>query len=581
MSDNQTVVPDPLAHQRVGAQETAPPQDIDLVAVKLSDTGRVRPHNEDYVDFYEPPDPAERARKGRIYLVADGMGGHQAGEVASRGAVEQAIAHYYADPSRDVGRSLVRAVQGANEQIHAQAKADPSKSGMGTTLVAAVVLGRRVYVANVGDSRAYLINKTNMTQITEDHSWVEEQVRAGLLTHEQAKRHPQRNLVTRALGSKPSVEVDLFEGEISQGDVLLLCSDGLTGRVDDREIAAIIRAHPPHEAARMLVAAANERGGGDNITVLIVSTEKPAAAYAPVAPAAAAAREPARRSLLIPALVAGVALVALVLGLLWGTGMLFGGKATETAETPVVTMVHTGTPEPSPTGDAGQSPLPTATPVQTVDSTGPTATLAPTLTGQPEVTPSATTRPTRGPSATPMPALPSPQLSKPTANSELTGFVTFEWTYPRSLGDEFAYQVLVWKQGASDHLGAAQSWSDTHQTINVDLVPQVMNGGPGQYFWSVVVVRRGTDERVSSEAIPRSFTYPAPQEQSVFTSTPTATPSNTPLPTKISLPPTWTPLPADTPTDTATPTATPTATATDTATPEEEEDEEETSIIGP
>jgi hypothetical protein len=109
MNSNQTVVPDPRARDRMDAQDTAPPQEIDLVAVKLTDTGRVRPHNEDHVDLYVPPDPSQRARKGAIYLVADGMGGHQAGEVASGGAVELAIEHYYADASRDVGRSLVRA----------------------------------------------------------------------------------------------------------------------------------------------------------------------------------------------------------------------------------------------------------------------------------------------------------------------------------------------------------------------------------------------------------------------------------------------------------------------------------------
>ena len=195
MNSNQTVVPDPLAHERMDAQETAPSQEIDLVAVKLTDTGRVRPHNEDYVDFLVPPDPQQQAHKGAIYLVADGMGGHQAGEVASRGAVETTMQRYYADTSRDVGKSLVRAVQAANQHIRThRLRRDPSKSGMGTTLVAAVILGRKVYVANVGDSRAYLINKGSMTQITDDHSWVEEQARAGLLTPDQAKRHPQRNL---------------------------------------------------------------------------------------------------------------------------------------------------------------------------------------------------------------------------------------------------------------------------------------------------------------------------------------------------------------------------------------------------
>jgi len=232
-----------------------------------------------------------------------------------------------------------------------------------------------------------------MAQITEDHSWVEEQVRAGLLTTDQAKRHPQRNLVTRALGSKPSVDVDLFEGEVSAGDAILLCSDGLTGRVEDHEIAAIVRDYSPHEAARLLVAAANERGGSDNITVLIVSTDKDAGAIAPVLAPAVAAQESARRSWLIPVLVGGVAVVALVLGALWATGILFGGKPTPTALPAVATAIETPTVEPSSTEDTGLSPIPTPSATPEATSTGPTATLAPTPTpkaptpmGQPDPT---------------------------------------------------------------------------------------------------------------------------------------------------------------------------------------------------
>jgi serine/threonine protein phosphatase PrpC len=564
VNDKQTFVPDPLTHGKQDAQETAPPQEIDLVAVKLTDTGRVRPHNEDYVDYFVPPDPQQQARKGAIYLVADGMGGHQAGEVASRGAVELAIQRYYGDTSRDVGKSLARAVQAANQQIHAQAQADPSKSGMGTTLVAAVILGRKVYVANVGDSRAYLINKRDITQITEDHSWVEEQVRAGLLTQEQARRHPQRNLVTRALGSKPSVEVDLFEGEVSTGDALLLCSDGLTGRVEDFEIAAIVRDHPPHEAARLLVAAANERGGNDNITVLIVSTEKEAA-IAPLPALAVGKQESARRSWLIPALVGAVAVAALVLGGLWATGTLLGGKPTETALPPVATAIATPVIEASPTGDMNQSPLPAGSATGTVTSTDATATLAPTPMGLPDPTPTATSGFTPFPTValpSPLPALPSPRLTSPAVSSEQQGFVTFEWSFNGTLGADEAFQVLIWKEGTFDRLGAALSWSETRQTINLDYVPQLMSGGAGQYLWSVVVVRRDTDERLSSEAAPRRFTYTGP----IGPSTPTSTPSSTltvtykPTPTDTPVPPTDTPEPpTDTPpTDAPTPTETPT-----------------------
>jgi serine/threonine protein phosphatase PrpC len=230
MGEQQTGLPDLQDHRVEEPPESSPPQTIELEAVKLTDVGLARPHNEDYVEYVIPSDPQELANKGSLYLVADGMGGHQAGEVASEGAVELVIANYYGDTSNDAATSLVRAFHIANQQLHIQSETEPSKQGMGTTLVAAAILGRKVYVANVGDSRAYLINSSKgITQITEDHSWVEEQVRAGLLTPEQALRHPQRNLVTRALGSRTSVDVDLFEGEIGEGDTLLLCSDGLTG----------------------------------------------------------------------------------------------------------------------------------------------------------------------------------------------------------------------------------------------------------------------------------------------------------------------------------------------------------------
>jgi serine/threonine protein phosphatase PrpC len=252
-----------------------------LQVAGLTDTGLVRPHNEDYVGCYVPPDPQQLAGKGSIYLVADGMGGHNAGQVASQGAVEFVVGQYYGDVTHDPRTSLVRAFRVANQRLLAQAQSDPSQAGMGTTLVTAVILGRKVYVANVGDSRAYVVNGKGIVQITEDHSWVAEGERHGQLTPGQARQHPHRNLVTRALGSRPSVDVDLFEGELHAGDMLLLCTDGLTGPVGDREIAAIVRTHPPEEAARLLVARANERGGHDNVSVLIVARQEQAGPLPP------------------------------------------------------------------------------------------------------------------------------------------------------------------------------------------------------------------------------------------------------------------------------------------------------------
>lgn len=548
MNERQTSRPDLQGQDTVDSQQPTASPALDLAAAKLTDVGRKRPHNEDYVEYYAPPDPQQRARKGVIYLVADGMGGHQAGEVASQGAVDSVIAQYYSDPDPDVGASLVRAIRVANKQIHSQAQADPSKSGMGTTLVAAVVRGRHVYVANVGDSRAYLINRTSITQITEDHSWVEEQVRAGLLTAEQARKHPQRNLVTRALGSKPAVEVDLFEGEISTGDVLLLCSDGLTGRVGDQEIATVVREHLPAEAARLLVAQANERGGNDNITVLIVrAQEEQLTMPMPIR------EEPTRRSKLIPILIGAAAILALLLGGLAAARILIFDQSTATpAEaTPIPTTTMTPAPadlsteEAAPTRTEMQSPLQPETPTTSQpEASEPTATLAPTSadTPQPTATSTSLVPPiTLSPMPTPAPLVPVPTLVEPVPDLDVTGRVLFKWHYARSLNPAEAFQVLIWRDGAQDHQGAAEFTDRTEQRINLDILLSD-RGGPGVYWWSVVVVDETSENPLSEEAAARRFNYfraeqstqsPPPTESPTPTVAPTRTPPAFPSPTPI------------------------------------------------
>jgi serine/threonine protein phosphatase PrpC len=554
MNERQTSRPDLQNQETVDAQQPTSPQALDLVPAKLTDVGRKRPHNEDYVEYYVPPDPQQRALKGATYLVADGMGGHQAGEVASQGAVELVIGQYYSDPDPDVGASIVRAIRAANKQIHSQAQADPSKSGMGTTLVAAVVLGRKVYVANVGDSRAYLINRTGITQITEDHSWVEEQVRAGLLTPEQARRHPQRNLVTRALGSKPSVEVDLFEGEITAGDTLLLCSDGLTGRVGDQEIAATVRENLPAEAARLLVDQANERGGNDNITVLIVRAQEEHLTM-PMA----AGKAPARRAKLIPILIGAAAILALVLGGLAALKFLVLDKSEATpTETPTVpASAATATPETltaeavAPTDSGMESPLqpelmstlPTGTPE-------PTATLASTPTDAPQPTPTnASILPslTLSPPTVSAPSVPMPTLVEPPLDLDVRGQVPFKWQYSRPLKTSEAFQVLIWPDGALEHLGAAGFTKQTEQQIDLDvLLPS--RGGPGLYWWSVVVVDERTGKPISDEAAAWRINYRGAQEA---TEPPAATEQPQPsVPTVPAMPtsePTWEPPPIPSP----------------------------------
>jgi len=487
--------PEPPAQDAPTVQRVAKPEPLDLEVAKLTDVGRVRSHNEDYVDYFIPSDPEQLARKGSLYVVADGMGGHQAGEVASRRAVEAVIAYYYGDAEHDVGTSLVRAVQAANHQVYTMAQSDPTKAGMGTTLVAVVILGRKVYVANVGDSRAYLINSQGIRQITEDHSWVEEQVRAGLLTHEQASRHPQRNLVTRALGSKPEVQVDLFEGELSEGDTLLLCSDGLTGRVTDQELAFYVTRYPPKEAARQLVALANERGGNDNITVLIISAraEAPTVKVAPPAPPATLPAGASERKIpLVPIIAGGVAvlLVLVVGGFLAARTFL---KSAETA-TPAATAIGT-IPSPSaetaaPTASPSPAQAATATPPVPPTTAPPTATLAST--------------PTPTPSPTPHPL----RLIEPQPNAELKGRVTFKWEYSPSLAQDEVYEVRIWKKGDTEHW-SVEVVSQTEKTIDLDVVLPG-RGGPGRYFWTVVIIHKDTGEALSPEATPRPFTYTGP-----------------------------------------------------------------------
>ncbi|HSL63266.1 MAG TPA: Stp1/IreP family PP2C-type Ser/Thr phosphatase [Gaiellaceae bacterium] len=222
----------------------------------LSDTGRKRRRNEDaYV--VRPP----------LFAVADGMGGAQAGEVASRLAVE-ALAHGDADVG---GEERVTAlIQEANRRIYRHAGEDAATSGMGTTMTVALVEDGGVVIGHVGDSRAYLVRDGELRQLTDDHSLVGELIRSGKLTPDEAESHPQRSVITRALGSDPDVDVDTFTVEAQPGDVFLICSDGLTSMVGDEAILRAVKEH--HDdldaAARELVRLANRGGGEDNITVV-------------------------------------------------------------------------------------------------------------------------------------------------------------------------------------------------------------------------------------------------------------------------------------------------------------------------
>jgi len=225
-----------------------------------SDTGRKRRRNEDaYV--MRPP----------LFAVADGMGGAQAGEIASRLAAEALRDDRGDDTSGLSGEDRVNElVQTANRRVYERATADTAASGMGTTVTVALVGGHEVTIGHVGDSRAYLIRAGELTQLTEDHSLVGELIRSGKLSPEEAESHPQRSVITRALGTDPDVDVDVFSVQTAPGDLFLLCSDGLTTMVGDQAILDVVEQHLDDldAAARALVGTANRGGGEDNITVV-------------------------------------------------------------------------------------------------------------------------------------------------------------------------------------------------------------------------------------------------------------------------------------------------------------------------
>lgn len=244
-----------------------------LNVAQRSDIGRQRQVNEDSMIALLPEDPQVMTRKGALFVVADGMGGQTAGDVASTMAVNLVRDAYYADENDDVDASLLQAMRRANTAIYQASQLQeplPEKNRMGTTCVAAVLIGDTVHVANVGDSRAYIVRGKQLLQISQDHSLVAQQVREGLLTPDQAREHPERNMIYRCLGMSADVEADLFSEAVQEGDLLVLCTDGLSNLVSDEELQEIVQQFGPQESVYHLVDRANEQGGPDNITAIVV-----------------------------------------------------------------------------------------------------------------------------------------------------------------------------------------------------------------------------------------------------------------------------------------------------------------------
>ena len=231
----------------------------------MTDIGRKREINQDYVFATDET----IGNLPNLLVVADGMGGHRAGDFASRFTVEVLAEEVQNSKETHPEQILGNAIQTANERLMEEAAKDSRLEGMGTTLVAATILDHVLYFSNVGDSRLYLINK-EIRQLSKDHSMVEEMVRLGGLTEEEAKHHPDKNIITRAMGVKDKVEPDFFEYRLKGGDTILMCSDGLTNMVDDDEIFQIVKsARDIVEAVETLIQRANENGGSDNIGIVL------------------------------------------------------------------------------------------------------------------------------------------------------------------------------------------------------------------------------------------------------------------------------------------------------------------------
>jgi protein phosphatase len=261
-------------------------------AAMRTDRGLVRDHNEDYILCHEPTSPQDEQVNGWLYVVADGVGGADAGEVASEYASTQTLLHYINNSEQEhLGQRLVEAMQASNTDLRDLVAHRNGKQRMATTMVAVVFAGGRAYFANVGDSRGYHWRDGTLRQITKDQSLVAKLVEEGAITEEEAASHPHRNVILYSIGSEKKPQIDLFELPVAPGDKVLLCSDGLTRHVSDEEICAFLENADLEQTATEMVALANQRGGQDNISVAVVDYGLPASDPAAERESSAATQE--------------------------------------------------------------------------------------------------------------------------------------------------------------------------------------------------------------------------------------------------------------------------------------------------
>lgn len=235
----------------------------------MTDIGRTRTVNQDYV--FSSMEPI--GNLSNLFIVADGMGGHRAGDFASSYSVKKILESVSLSLQKNPKKIFQDAIEFANRELIEKAKINPELKGMGTTIVALTIDGEKAYAANVGDSRLYLLEKETLTQITVDHSLVQEMIKIGELTKESARFHPDKNIITRAVGAGKEILVDFFEFPVTRESVLLMCSDGLSNMVGDEELASLLKsAEEPEKIGKKLIEAANRNGGKDNIAVIVINS---------------------------------------------------------------------------------------------------------------------------------------------------------------------------------------------------------------------------------------------------------------------------------------------------------------------
>ena len=242
-----------------------------LQASMRTDQGRVRDHNEDYIASVEPASDSDEAQDGWLYIVADGVGGAELGEVASEYATERTLFHYLNNRQEPVfGQRLLEAIEAANDDLLELTMEQGTGNRMATTMVAAVIHNNTAVLANVGDSRGYHWQDGILRQVTKDQSLVARLVEEGVITEEQALSHPRRNVILQSLGSEDQLQIDLFNVELGPSESLIMCSDGLTRHLTDQEISSIVGELDPESATEKMIQLANKRGGEDNISVAVL-----------------------------------------------------------------------------------------------------------------------------------------------------------------------------------------------------------------------------------------------------------------------------------------------------------------------